>query len=264
MAEKLHRTPTIYRGSSESGVFVWSPFVTKLEARLRFDDIKYRVAGGSPKSGPRGKIPYLEIGEQGSQEQLGDTTLIIRKLIDENAITDLNARLSHFQKAHDLAIRALLEDKVYFYGVREKWWDHYEVMRSNALGSIPWPVQWLVGLFAYRAASTMLHGQGTGRYTHEEVAVFKHEAWEGVNSLVSEAKKASKSGKGPFWILGGEEPTEADATLFGFIASALVCDAAPATRQIVQVFPDVVDYAERIYEKYFPDYQKWQVKHLGQ
>ena len=225
MAEKLQTTPTVFRGSPKSGVYVWSPFVTKLEARLRFDDIKYRVGGGSPKSAPRGKIPYIEVEQNGTLEQLGDSTLITHKLVDEGAITDLNARLSPFQKAHDLAIRALLEDKVYFYSTREKWWDHYEIMRSNVLGFLPWPIQWLVGLIAYRGISTALYGQGTGRYTAEEVAIFKHEAWEAVNSLVTEAKKAGKNETGPFWVLGGEEPTEADATLFGFIASALICDA---------------------------------------
>jgi len=34
-----------------------------------------------------------------------------------------------------------------------------------------------------------------------------------------------KKGDGPFWALGGDEPTEVDATLFGFIASSLICEA---------------------------------------
>lgn len=29
----------------------------------------------------------------------------------------------------------------------------------------------------------------------------------------------------PFWALGGKGPSEADTTLFGFIAAAMVCDA---------------------------------------
>lgn len=28
----------------------------------------------------------------------------------------------------------------------------------------------------------------------------------------------------PFWVLGGDDPTEADATVFGFVSSVLVCE----------------------------------------
>lgn len=245
---------TVYRGASPSLAFLGSPFAIKLEARLRFNSIPYRLAAGSPRTGPRGKIPYIE-SEDGTQ--MGDSTLIIRSLVDSGVATDLNANLSPVQHAQDLAVRALVEDKLYFYGVRERWWDHYYVMRDSALGAIPWPMRVLIGLIAYRQVSTMLYGQGTGRYSHEEVAVFKHEAWEAVNQLLTEARRGA-SRHHPFWVLGGKEPTEADATLFGFVAAAMTCEAAPATRAMVKALPVVVEYADRICDKYFPEYQKWE------
>ncbi|KAK7414341.1 hypothetical protein QQX98_006783 [Neonectria punicea] len=245
----------VYRGSGKTGAFVWSPFVTKLEARLRFAGVPYKVGTGSPASAPRGKIPYVEIGSAG--EQLGDSALIIQRLVDDGTATDLNARLSPAQRAHDLAIRALLEDKVYFYTAREKWCDNYAIMRAGALAAVPWPAQWLVGLLAHRGVARTLDGQGAGRLTDDEVAAAKAEVWEGVDALLGEARRAGAGDGAPFWVLGGAGPTEADATVFGFVAGSLVCEAAPTTAKIVRSYPVVVEYAERIHQKFFPDYEKW-------
>lgn len=224
MSEKSGPSLIVHRGQESTGDFVWSPFVNKLEARLRFDNIQYTVGSGTPNKAPRGKIPYIQIQDaKETTEQLADSTFIIHQLIDKGTITDLNARLTPAQKANDLAIRAMLEDKVYFYMVRERWWDHYYAMRDGVLGFLPWPLKAMIGLIAYRGISTTLYGQGTGRYTHEEVSWLKYEVWQSVNALLSEAKW--EGDKGPFWILGGKHPTEADATVFGFVASALVCEA---------------------------------------
>lgn len=43
--------------------------------------------------------------------------------------------------------------------------------------------------------------------------------------MLIEARGKSRGEQGLFWLLGKREPTEADATLFGFIASGLVCAA---------------------------------------
>lgn len=217
---------TVCRGGPPTNQYVWSPFVTKLEARLRFDGVAYALGAGSPKTAPRGKIPYVQVEHAGTVESIGDSSTIIRTLISNGTLSDLNDALSAARRAHDLAVRALMEDKVYFYGTREKWCDNYTAMRSGALAAIPWPLQWLVGLLAYRGVASALYGQGTGRLSDEEVRLLKEEVWEGVDALLAESRQASgKAGNEPFWVLGGAAPTEADATLFGFVAGALVCTA---------------------------------------
>lgn len=111
---------TLYRGWLEPNRYVWSPFVVKLEARLRFAGVPYKTASGSVKTAPKGKIPYIEItnGDDGSTPaSIGDSTLIIKHLIERGTLQDLNAGLSRSDRAHDLAARALLEDKLYFYNV---------------------------------------------------------------------------------------------------------------------------------------------------
>ncbi|UNI17755.1 hypothetical protein JDV02_004075 [Purpureocillium takamizusanense] len=248
---------TVFRGSPPTNAYVWSPFVTKLEARLRFDGVPYKLGGGSPPSAPKGKIPYIEVHHgDAAKDSLGDSGLIIRALVDNGVLRDVNEALTPVQKTRDLAMRSMMEDRVYFYGVREKWHDNYTTMRSNVLGAVPWPLQRAVGWLAYRTVTSGLHGQGTGRLTGEEVLAFQEEVWEAVDALLVDSRQ-SAVGDGPFWVLGGSEPTEVDATMYGFIVGALVCDAAPVTAKIVKTYPTTVQYAERIHQRYFPDYQGW-------
>ncbi|KAJ6781554.1 hypothetical protein PWT90_01549 [Aphanocladium album] len=226
----------LFRGSGDPGTYVWSPFVTKVEARLRFDGLAYTTGAGSPRSAPRGKIPYIEWQEKptttthddGAVSALGDSTLIIRALVADGLLRDVNAALTPAQRARDLAVRALLEDRAYFYGTREKWCDNYQEMVDNMLAAVPWPVRAAVGWMAHRAVVRTLDGQGTGRLSADEVRAFKEEVWEGVEALLAEAKAArgkTDDGEKPFWVLGGEEPSEADATLFGFVVGGLVSSA---------------------------------------
>jgi len=123
---------TLYRGFPEPGVYVWSPFVTKLEARLRFARLSYRTEPGSLGAAPRGKLPYLAIsnGDSTPPIVLGDSALICEKLTADGVIGDINAELSPTEKAQDLAFRALLEDRVYFYQV-------YDPLRWLSIAEIP-------------------------------------------------------------------------------------------------------------------------------
>ncbi|KAL3436680.1 hypothetical protein BDV09DRAFT_43489 [Aspergillus tetrazonus] len=249
---------TLYRGWLEPNRYVWSPFVVKLEARLRFAGVPYKTASGSVKTAPKGKIPYIEItdGDDGSTPaSIGDSTLIINHLIERGILQDLNAGLSRSDRAHDLAARALLEDKLYFYNTRERWTENYYTMRDHVLSAIPYPIRVLVGLLIYRSTVQTLHGQGTGRYSADEIEKFREEVWGAVNDLLVASKVKAQDRAGPFWVLGGETPTEADATVFGFVVSALICEAGPKTKELVMGLPVTREYARRIHDTYFPDYE---------
>lgn len=253
---------TLYRGWNTPTKHVWSPFVTKLEFRLRTSSLAYTSSAGSPRSAPKGKIPYLELSDPTTPNHLpqclADSAIIIQKLASAGVIADLNANLSPVHKGHDLAIRALLEDKLYFYTGRERWVQNYYTMRDHVLCSIPYPLRIVIGNLVYRANVRKMYEQGCGRFSDAEVRAFVREIWDGVNGLLGESRRTAK-GEGCFWVLGGPEPTEADATVFGFVVSTLVCDAAPESRQLVKSeFPDVVEYAQRIHTRWFPDYELWQ------
>lgn len=111
----------------------------------------------------------------------------------------------------------------------ERWVLNYYIMRDYVLAAIPYPWRVLVGLYASRTAVAALHGQGTGRFSADEVAGFRLDIWEAFNSLLIESRSRTGFEAGgafePFWLLGGEQPTEADASLFGFIVSVLISTA---------------------------------------
>jgi len=109
---------TLYRGWEDRGCYVWSPFVTKLELHLRLSNFPYTVASGSPTTAPKGKIPYVELTTQeGSSSVLGDSTLIIKHMVELGYLDELYDSKPSTTRAHDVAIRALLEDRLYFYHV---------------------------------------------------------------------------------------------------------------------------------------------------
>ena len=116
----------VYRGLDiPPGAYVWSAFVNKLECRLRFGGLSYRTEPGNFIQAPRGKIPWIQISGNGSpdgkssaQTSISDSALISKDLVERGLLgEDLNTRLSPVGKAQDLALRALLEDKLYFYQV---------------------------------------------------------------------------------------------------------------------------------------------------
>ncbi|KAI1470473.1 putative glutathione S-transferase [Daldinia caldariorum] len=262
---------TVFRGFKETGKYIWSPFVIKLEARLRFGGVRYKTDVGSPRVGPKGKIPYIECrdlsasplqgGKRNSSEQkvqLGDSTLIAKTLTEWGVLPDLSAGLDPSKKLQDLAVKALLEEKLYFFENWEHWIQHYYDKRDTILWSVPYPMRIIVGFLLYRSIAATLHGQGTGRFTAKEIEEFRHEIWETIGAQLVTSRSSSKGGdKEPFWILGGEQPTEADACLFGFIVAAWISTAGPKSRQDIKEFPVLLDYAGRIHERYFPDYEKW-------
>ncbi len=111
---------TLFRGFPISASYVWSPFVTKLEARFRFAGLAYKLDEGAPPKGPRGKVPYIAISKtsDAAPEVISDTTLISKRFVADGLAEDLNGKLTAAEKAQDLAVRALLEDKLFFYQVR--------------------------------------------------------------------------------------------------------------------------------------------------
>jgi hypothetical protein len=88
-------------------------------------------------------------------------------------------------------------------------------------------MQIIIGYFIHNGTIKTLHGQGTGRFSDDEIDSFRQDIWTNINELlqVSKSKLSAEQKDVPFWILGGESPTEADMTLFSFIVSVLICTA---------------------------------------
>lgn len=255
---KTQQRIALYRGADLPNQYTWSQFVTKLEFRCRLSGLKYICEIGFPPSGPKGKIPYAEVTLPGqSSVWLADSTLIAKDFVQKGLISDLNANRTAIEKGHDLAIRALMEDKLAFYDTHERWVKNYYVMRDHAMGKLPYPARIVAGALAYRGIVQRLHEQGTGRFSDAEISAFTREVWQAINGLLRASAKDVEKDE-CFWVLGGREPSEADTTVFGFVVANLVSDSAPWSRQLLKTeFHMTVEYARRIHQKYFPDYQIW-------
>lgn len=124
MTQSEGRITTLFRGYANSNTYVWSPFVTKLEFRFRYSNLPYRVEAGSTRQGPKGKVPYVDVSaladqpSESNQDLLADSRLIIQNLINRGILDDLNKDLTPVQRMMDLALRALLEERLYFLNVR--------------------------------------------------------------------------------------------------------------------------------------------------
>jgi hypothetical protein len=111
--------------------------------------------------------------------------------------------------------------------MRERWIDNFYIQRDHVLVALPYPLRVLVGMMIYRGHQQTLHGQGTGRYTSEEVRALREEIWTTLEGLLEESRKKALARGGTddcFWCLGGNEPTDCDTTLFGFVCSALIAN----------------------------------------
>ena len=138
---------------------------------------------------------------------------------------DLNGALDETSRTLDLAIQALVEDRLYFFTTRERWTgENYWVQRDEVLGALPWLVRVFVGNLVYRKINCALYGQGAGRFSDDQAKDFREGVWMRLDALLRESRKRRK-GMGEeecFWCLGGEEPTECDTSVFGAVCAVLV------------------------------------------
>ena len=123
--------------------------------------------------------------------------------------------------------------------MHEPWTFHYLVVREHILSHVPYLIRPALGYYIYRKVHSALYSQGTGRLTDTEIKAAREEIWESINLLLQTArdtKRKRDDGRtssqedrdSPFWVLGeseqGSNPSEADATLFAFVASTLVAN----------------------------------------
>ena len=104
----------------------------------------------------------------------------------------------------------------------------YKIRDELILYTIPYPIRLVVGQLVYRSVMAALHGQGTGRHTVEELDAMREESVRVLNDFVVDLSNDTTGGNGKRktgWIFNGENPTEADAALYGFLAAILTTPA---------------------------------------
>jgi hypothetical protein len=232
---------TVYTYDSDHEQFSPVIFNVKLHFRLRYAGIPYDEAFGTRNTGPKGKVPYVKFADTG--ELMGDSELIIKRLTELGKMEDLNAGLSAPDRARDFCLKSMIEDRMNFFLVGppsfpsfsivlahdetqtyERFYENYDVMAGEDGPFTYVPAGIRRRAFTYvssKAAKLILYLQGTGRHSIEEVHKFQEEAVGALNDFATDALRRHPESQGPFWILGGEQASEADFITFGYLATCL-------------------------------------------
>jgi glutathione S-transferase len=167
---------------------------------------------------------------------IADSAFIIEYL--KEAYGDpLNKDLGSGERATSLALQRLIEEHLYWtiaYGrfLDEEAWPS---TKAQFLAGFPAPMRPLVGRLVRKTVSKSLHLQGLGRHSQEDIYRL---ACDDLTAL-----SASLGSKQYFF---GDEPTDLDATAYGFLAQVLWAPGARRTREHMEKTRNLPAFCERI------------------
>jgi glutathione S-transferase len=216
-----------------------SPFCCKMETWLRIAGIPYDVVvTPNPRKGPRGKLPFIEDGG----ERIADTALIIEHLVKTRGV-DPDARLEARERATALLVQRTLEEHYAFVlAYTHLYWEEGARHTSGRFDRVPALVRPLVARAVRGEVRKILHYQGLLRHEHAHIVKAAIRDWEAVLGVMS---------GGPYFF--GPEPTSIDAVVFGTLASTVLTPIESPIRDFLRSKPGVVEYAERVRARYFPE-----------
>jgi glutathione S-transferase len=191
-----------------------------------------------PFKAPKKKIPYVIIDGQ----EMGDSTLVIEHLAKTRGI-DLDEGLSEKDKALDQAIWAMVDERTYWYGVYDRWLGAGRPVISEAFfGATPSLLRPVFRAFATRAVKKQLWEQGTGRHSADEILEMAKRDIAALAAIV---------GYGPY-VHGGKIRT-IDTAVFLIIVNLTHVTVNTPMTQGARAHANLVAYAQRIFDQYFPD-----------
>lgn len=233
---------TLYTFGPAFGLPDPSPFVIKAEMLLKLSGLPYRKQRGSMRTAPKGKLPYID--DAGAQ--VPDSTLIRLYLAEQYGIT-LDAGLSDADKAVAWSVECLCSDHLYWCVVHERWLDDAVFARGPGVffQRVPFLLRGMVIRMIRRKVRGNLHGQGLGRFSPAERLRLLQLDIATLATLL--ADKPYMLGATPSWL---------DATVFAFVASALLATLGDTpSRQVVSQYPNLANYVSRLRQQYFPEWQ---------
>lgn len=217
-----------------------SAFVTKAEVLLKMAGLPYETARGDFKTNPKGKMPYIR--DEG--EVIGDSTLI-RFHIERKYGFDFDAGVSKADRAAAWAFEKMCEDHLYWPAVRQRWMDDGNFERGPAVffKGIPALIRPIITGLIRRKVRRNLHGQGFGRFSEAEGRAIVARSFAAIADYLEGRN-----------YLGGAKPCGADATLFAFLASALIPTVFTGyVTEEARKHPVFAAYVARMQALYYPN-----------
>lgn len=214
-----------------------SPFVIKLETYLRMANIPYVVDFDEPM-GPKGKCPWITI----NGEDIGDSQIII-EMLGKKFGKDFSSHLTPVQKGIALAIRITMEE--HFLWCLAIWRFGVDGARSF-LGDMEAPkvFRFLMPIIK-RNILKSARTQGLGAHSHQEIEAIGRKDLAALSAILGDNS-----------FLMGEEPTEVDCSIFGFLCQVIWGSPpeSPYFKVMESELPNLKPYCLRMKEKYWPDW----------
>lgn len=218
-----------------------SPFCLKVETYLRMVGLEYEsVYWDNPRKAPKGKLPFIEDGG----EKIADSGLILQYLAKKYP-NNLDSSLKAEDHAVGLAMRRMLEEHFYWVLVYSRWVDkrYAPAVIKATFGELSWPIRPVVTCLAIKKAIKLLHSQGLGRHSREEIYQRGLEDLNAIAQMFGEKR-----------FLFGEQPTSFDATAFAFLAGLFLVKQPETPLQRTAIsFKNLEAYVKGVANRYFPE-----------
>jgi glutathione S-transferase len=217
-----------------------SPFVMKTEVQLKMAGVPYRFERGAPPTAPKGKVPYIQDGE----ERIGDSTFI-RARIEQEYGFDFDKALSTEQSARAWAIERMLEDHLYFALIHARWMDDANFAKGPAhfFDGMPAESREAARAQGRERVRQNLFAHGIGRHTDTEIVELGARSLSALSVLLGDKR-----------YLFGDAPCGADATAFGMTASILTHFFEAPLRARAESHANLVAYRDRMMRHYYPKF----------
>lgn len=217
-----------------------SMFVIKADVLLKLSGLPYEKKPADVRKAPKRKLPVIV----DNGVPVPDSTFIRFHLEDKHGI-DFDAGLTPAEKGSAWAFDKMLEDQLYWVTVRERWMDPVNFDRGprNFFKPVPAPLRPLVIAMINRDVRRTLWGQGLGRHSDADMLRLAKRAVDSLSAML---------GDKPF--LMGRKACAVDATLFGWVASALCPLFRSAVRDHIETLPNLVAYRDRGMQLWYPEF----------
>jgi glutathione S-transferase len=212
----------------------FSPFALKMETFLRMTKVPYMNVHDK-KLGPKGKFPWIEY----NGKVLPDTYFCI-EFLNKKYDLDLDGQLTPSERATSRAFQKMMEENTFFALALERF--IYDTERL----SLDMAVSWYIGHWVLpRIYKKKAYYQGMGRHTQDEVM-----------AIMDADLKAFSDFLGDKRFFMGDNPTEADCSIFGFLAQVKWVSSRTVRTLVVDKYSNLSGYCDRVRELYWPDWDE--------
>ena len=222
-----------------------SGYCQKLETFLRAAGYtNYTLQFTAPMFAPKGKLPYIELEQDGTTKTIADSHFIIQYLISSEIVPNPDLGLTPMQKADSRAWQTWTEELAYPAIVHTRWARPTNYVMVEHQLSVPSLLRPFVAWYLRRNILNSLWGHGVGRHTDSEVDQILREYVQGLEARLAQTD-----------YFHGSVPTLVDIIVYAFLANAIAGDANPEYRNMILASQRLKKYTADLTGKWFPEYE---------